>query len=58
MEGSAMEWTKGDGDGGAVGLCGEVGAGVVVDDKDRLEADTRLSRVSASKTAGPKLRSL
>ena len=49
--GSAIEWTEGNGEGGAVGFGG------VMDDEERLEVDTRLSTALMPKTAGPRLRS-
>ena len=59
MVGSAMELMDGKGGSGAVGFGGGgvVGFGGGVVDEERLEADTRLSRTSAPKTAGPRLRS-
>ena len=63
MVGSAMEVTEGDEvataacdrDGG-VGLGGAMG-GAAVEDDERLDRDTRLSRALIPKTAGPRLRS-
>jgi len=54
-----MELMDGKGGSGAVGFGGggAVGFGGGVVDEERLEADTRLSRTSAPKTAGPRLRS-
>ena len=52
--------TEAAGDGGESGAAGDgvdaVGFSGGVDDEDRLEHDTRLSRVSGLRVAGPRLR--
>ena len=61
--GSAMaevtEATADGGDGGGLGADAgvEAGCGGVDEEEERLEPDTKLSRTSVPKTAGPRLRS-